>query len=209
MIPRPNTSVLLHQLVHLSICSTQSLIGPLFTHTFAAHGRSLQNKVFPQKREFLSLGILQWCRQNGLPSMPKSTIQVLGSELWSSHLSHLTNHITRSSIKQLEQLFPGAVFHCEDKHASSLRIFCPCLYHQAIEKTFLDPEAFAPIPHTPQYITSTLVDHLLHKYGRSPILRLSAKAVNFRPATSWPKRRRTSPADVQSFLLWMLLFDRC
>ena len=99
--------------------------------------------------------------------MPKSTIQALGSDLWSSHLSHLTNHITRSSIQQLEQFFPGAVFHCEDKHASSLRIFCPCLYHQAIEKTFLDPEVFAPIPQTPQYITSTLVEHLLRKYGRS------------------------------------------
>ena len=67
----------------------------------------------------------------------------------------------------LEQLFPGAVFHCEDKHASSLRIFCPCLYHQAIEKTFLDPEVFAPVPNTPQYITSALVDQLLQQYGRS------------------------------------------
>ena len=150
---------------------------------------SLRNKVFPQKQEFLSppqRGILQWCRQNGLPSMPKSTIQVLGPELWTSHLSHLTHHITRSSIKQLEQLFPGAVFHCEDKHASSLRIFCPCLYHQAIEKTFLDPEVFAPIPHTPQYITSTLVLSLGYRQRSSTSLwlHLGQKEEGFHPRTS-------------------------
>ena len=34
----------------------------------------------------------------------------LCSTLWSSHTSHLTNHITRSSINKLEQFFPGAVF---------------------------------------------------------------------------------------------------
>ena len=143
--------------------------------------------------------------------MPKSTIQVLCSELWTSHLSHLdTNHITRSSIKQLEQLFPGAVFHCEDKHASSLRIFCPCLYHQAIEKTFLDPEVSALIPphtHLNTSLPPWLITFSTNVVG--PILGLSAKVVNFPLATSWPKRRRTSPADVQSFLLWMLLFDRC
>ena len=91
----------------------------------------------------------------------------LCSTLWSSHTSHLTNHITRSSINKLEQFFPGAVFHCEDKHSSSLRIFCPCLYYQAIENTFLDPEVFAPVNDTPQNITSALVDQLLRQHGRS------------------------------------------
>ena len=110
------------------------------------------------------------------------------------HLSHLTNHITRSSIQQLEQLFPGAVFHCEDKHASSLRIFCPCLYHQAIEKTFLDPEVFAPIPHTPQYITSTLVDHLLHKYGRSYPWAIG-KGRQLPSGYILAKKKRTSPCS--------------
>ena len=160
-----------HSILHQTIGSYRALPSPPFYPlTSLSSPRALQNKVFPQKREFLSLlqrGILQWCKYNGLPSMPKSIIQDLGSGLWSSHLSHLTNHITRSSINNLEQLFPGAVFHCEDKHASPLRIFCPCLYHQAIEKTFLDPEVFAPVLHTPQYITSTLVDHLLQQYGRS------------------------------------------
>ena len=131
---------------------------------------SLQNKVFPQQREFsylLQRGIFQWCKFNGLPSIPKSMILDLSSTLWSSHTSHLTNHITRSSIKKLEQVFPGAVFHCEDKHSSSLRIFCPGLHHQAIEKTFLDPEVFAPVNDTPQNITSALVDQLLRQYGPS------------------------------------------
>lgn len=61
---------------------------------------SLQNRVFPQKREFLHLlqrGILQWCKFNGHPSIPKSMIQDLGSTLWSSHTSHLTN-LSNSSL---------------------------------------------------------------------------------------------------------------
>ena len=56
----------------------------------------------------------------------------LGQNLWSTHTSLITNHITRSSIQHLEQLFQGA----EDKHASSLRIFCPCLYSKALNAPF-------------------------------------------------------------------------
>ena len=80
---------------------------------------SLQNKVFPQKREFLRilLAILNWCKFNGLPSIPKHQIQDLGTH---THTSHITNHITRSSIQHVEQLFQGAVFHCEDKHVGGL-----------------------------------------------------------------------------------------
>jgi len=89
--------------------------------------------------------------------------------LWSTHThtSHITNHITRSSIQHLEQLFPGAVFHCEDKHASSLRIFCPCLYSKAIERTFLDPDVFGQIHDTPDVITSALVAKLSRQYHKS------------------------------------------
>ena len=40
-----------------------------------------------------------------------------------SHFQHITQHIIHNSIQSLESHFQGAVFHCEDKHASSLRIF--------------------------------------------------------------------------------------
>ena len=64
------------------------------------------------------------------------------------HFQAVTSRITKSSIDTLRFAFSGAVFHCEDKDASSLRLFCPCLYYQAIEKTFL----FEPIPVTaPDY----------------------------------------------------------
>ena len=56
---------------------------------------SLQDKVFPQKQDFLrSLhrGILNWCRYNGLPSIPKNQVHDLGHDLWSTHTSHITNH---------------------------------------------------------------------------------------------------------------------
>ena len=50
---------------------------------------SLQNKVFPQKREFLRilLAILNWCKFNGLPSIPKHQIQDLGTHTHTPHTS--------------------------------------------------------------------------------------------------------------------------
>ena len=123
-----------------------------------------------KNRDFLRIllrGILNWCKFNGLPSIPKHQIQDLGHSLWSTHTSHIINHITRSSIQHLEQLFQGAFFHCEDKHASSLRIFCPCLYSKAIERTFLDPDVFGQVHETPDVITSALVAKLVRQYHKS------------------------------------------
>ena len=39
---------------------------------------------------------------------------------------------------QVSSAASEAVFHCEDKHASSLRNFCPCLFNKNIERPFLD-----------------------------------------------------------------------
>ena len=58
-----------------------------------------KTRFSPQKRDFLRIlhrGILNWCRFNGLPSIPKHQIQDSGQSLWSTHTSHITNHITRS-----------------------------------------------------------------------------------------------------------------
>ena len=135
------------------------------------------NKCLTKRHVTMSLGktlrkrqhrtLMEWCKFNGVPSIPKASIHDLASTLWTSHLSHLTHHITRTSIDKLAQLFPGAVFHCEDKHASSLRIFCPCLYFQAIDNTFMDPAVFNSVSQSPQYITSVLIDQLLQQYGKS------------------------------------------
>ena len=95
------------------------------------------------------------------------TCHDLGHDLWATRTSHITNHITRSSFQHPEQLFPGAVFHCEDKHASSLRIFFPCLYDKAIQRTFPDPDVFGQVNETPDAITSALVAKLDRQYTKS------------------------------------------
>ena len=79
---------------------------------------SLLNKVFPSKKEYhnqLRLGLQQWTKRNGLPSLPRSDILELCQKLWSEHSSHITCHITKSTISQLQSTFEGAIFHCEDK----------------------------------------------------------------------------------------------
>jgi hypothetical protein len=131
---------------------------------------SLSNKVFPSKKEFqnqLRLGLRSWTQRNGLPSMPNSNITDLCHQLWTEHMTHITNHITKQSIGKLRDTFDGAVFHCEDKHASSLRIFCPCLYYQSIETTFADPSIFEQLPTEPSSIVTSLVDSLQRQYGRA------------------------------------------
>ena len=131
---------------------------------------SLANKVFPSKKEFqnqLRLGLKNWTKRNGLPSMPQSDITDLCHLLWQQHLSQITDHITKQSIGRLQDTFDGAIFHCEDKHASSLRIFCPCIYFESIEKTFQDPSIFESLPNEPSSIVTSLVESLQRQHGRA------------------------------------------
>ena len=79
----------------------------------------------------------------------------------------MTCHITKPSITAFQRLFDGAAFHCEDKQDSSLRLFCPCLYYEAIEATFMDTSIFEPVHQEPQNIVNSLVSILQRPYGRS------------------------------------------
>ena len=131
---------------------------------------SLLNKVFPSKKEYhnqLRPGLQSWTKHNGLPSMPQSDISDLCQKLWTEHSKHVTCHITKSSISQFQTIFEGAIFHCEDKQSSSLRIYFPCLYYQSIEQTFQDPSIFEPVPKDPASIVSSLVETLQRQHGKS------------------------------------------
>ena len=131
---------------------------------------SLSNKVFPSKKEYLTQlrsGLQSWTKRNGLPSMPASSISELGHHLWTEHCQYITHHITKSSITQLQSTFEGAVFHCEDKHASFLRIYCPCLYYQSIETTFQDPSIFEALQIDPTTTVTSLVTSLNQKHGKA------------------------------------------
>ena len=115
----------------------------------------------------MRLAIKTWTKKNGLPSMPQASILDLCHHLWSEHTQQVTNHITKSTINQLQSTFEGAIFHCEDKHASSLRIYCPCLYYQSIESTFQDPSIFEQLPDEPSSIVASLVESLHRQHGKA------------------------------------------
>ena len=131
---------------------------------------SLSNKVFPSKKEYhnqMRLGMKNWTKRNGLPSMPNTAISDLCHHLWSEHTKQITNHITKASITHFQTTFDGAIFHCEDKQSSSLRIYCPCLYCQSIEQTFQDPSIFEQLPDDPTSIVASLVDTLQQQHGKA------------------------------------------
>ena len=118
--------------------------------------RALLNKVFPTKKDYqatLTQGLRVWTKRKGLPSRPNNHISDLVHHLWQQHTNHLTHHITKST-------FDGAIFHWEDKHASSLRIFYPCLYFKAIETTFMNTSIFETVNQDPQTLVTSLVSSL-------------------------------------------------
>jgi len=98
---------------------------------------------------------------------PLSGISDLCQQFWSEHSKQVTCHITKSSINQFQQTFEGAIFHCEDKQSSSLRIYCRCLYYQSIEQTFQDPSIFEQLPEDPTSIVSSLVETLQQQHGKT------------------------------------------
>ena len=152
-----SSTLLLQVLVMLQKCCTQSFrsslgtirfSSPLATSTGACSDcRRLfvQQSLSRRRKKYhnqMRLAFKTWTKKNGLPSMPQANISDLCHHLWSEHTQQITSHITKSSINQLQSTFDGAIFHCEDKHASSLRIYCLCLYDQSIESTFQDPSIF-------------------------------------------------------------------
>ena len=97
-----------------------------------------------------------------------------------------------------QSTFDGAIFHCEDKHASSLRNFCPCLYFQASETTFMDASIFETAHQNPQALVTSLVSSLQTSYGRSYPWAIG-KGTNSHRDTFWPKRRKLNKANNPSF----------
>ena len=106
---------------------------------------SLQNKIFPPSKEIyksLRSALTTWTTRNSLPSLQLAHIDDLWTRSIQLHHSSLQNHITHKDIVRFKQLFPEAVFHNEDKRATSLRIYCPVIYYQCLTKTFADPMVF-------------------------------------------------------------------
>ena len=115
-----------------------SLTLPTPSLTSIATG-SLQNKIFPSKREIwknLQQAFVHWHKKNGIPAIPTRVLEELWTTSWTQHSQHLHDHISHYDITQFGKLFPGAVFHNEDKRATSLRVYCPCLYFECLQNTF-------------------------------------------------------------------------
>ena len=152
---------------------------------------SLQNKIFPPSHEIyksLRLALQTWTRRNSLPSLPKVHLDELWHRSIQSHHSSLHNHITHKDITRFKQLFSEAIFHNEDKRATSLRIFCPMIYYQCLTKTFADPLVFRKVDDGPNHIIepispSSLVNH---------ILGLLELAATYRMPTSYRKGKSSS-----------------
>ena len=131
---------------------------------------SLQNRIFPPQREiFKSLqdAIPTWSKKNSLPSVSCRNIEDLWTSSTHNHNISLHDHITHKDIARFQQLFPDAVFHNEDKRATSLRIiFCPFVYYECLTNTFSDPLVFRKLDATPAAIIDSTIDEITMQFGK-------------------------------------------
>ena len=131
---------------------------------------SLQNKIFPPSKEIyksLRSAMTTWTTRNSLPSLPKAHLDALWQRSLQSHTSSLNQHITHKDITRFKQLFPEAIFHNEDKRATSLRIYCPVIYYQCLNKTFADPLVFRKLDDSPNHIIQKTIADINRQFGKS------------------------------------------
>ena len=106
---------------------------------------SLQNNIFPPKKEIfksLQKAFDTWHKKNSVPSILLRHTTTLWHNSRSLRNHHLHQHVTHKDIIHFNNLFQGSVFHNEDKRATSLRIYCPCLYFERLGTTFADTKIF-------------------------------------------------------------------
>ena len=131
---------------------------------------SLQNKIFPPSKEIynsLCSALTTWTTKNSLPSLPRGHLDDLWTRSIQSHHSSLQNHITHKDIVHFKQLFPEAIFHNEDKRATSLRIYCPMIYYQCLTKTFADPMVFRKLDESPNHIIEKTITDINKQFGKA------------------------------------------
>ena len=130
---------------------------------------SLQNKIFPSKKEIwtnLQTAFVQWHQRNGIPAIPTRHLEDLWTTSWSQHRQQLHNHISHYDITQFTKLFPGAVFHNEDKRATSLRIYCSVLYFECLMNTFSDDNVFKGLKISPDSVIQTTILKLQRRFKK-------------------------------------------
>ena len=128
---------------------------------------SMNNRFFPDEvhcRDKFFVNLQQWTQRSRLPDIPHREKEQLFDHLWSTHHPLVPMAMSASTIRHVQQRFPGCEFHCEDKKASSLRIFCPCLYHLAIDNTFMDKKVFSQIHLHPDECVQTYVEDITKKF---------------------------------------------
>ena len=116
----------------------------------------------------LQRGLKQWCRDNGLPSYRNRKFVNYKNDS-GVHIDKPSRTISTSLPSPRYQLrsLIGSIFHCEEKQASSLRIFCPRLYAQAFTKTFTDKDVFSLLTDSKENILAAMIDSLKSQFGKS------------------------------------------
>ncbi len=133
-------------------------------------GGSLNNKIFPNKKDLKKIfleAVQKWSKLNSIPCPTNSWILKYFEPMWRDHCNRITNHLTAATIRQLQEQFKDCIFHNEDRRASSLHIFCPCQYFQCIRKTFSDPAIFSQSHELPPDALKITIQHLRNKFDKS------------------------------------------
>ena len=119
------------------------------------------------------------------------------------------HHSIITTSSQFLHLFPGAVFHNEDKRATSLRIYCPCLYFECLENTFSDPQVFKRLETSPESLIQSMLEKLTRRFKKSYPWSFGKGRSLPNAYTSYPRGRNSSGQAAPSSASTRLLSDPC
>ena len=161
----PNPS----HLMTTTLCWTATSYTSRMGHSLLLQQAHFTTKIFPPSKEIYKVllsALSTWTTRNSLPSPHRNTIDELWSQSLTQHHSSLRNHITHKDITRFKQQFPNAVFHNEDKRATSLRIYCPIIYHRCLSATFADPLVFKKLEDSPNQLIAQTIADIKTQFGK-------------------------------------------
>ena len=166
---------------------------------------SLSNKVLPSKKEYhnqMRLGMKNWTKRNGLPSMPHSNMSDLCHHLWSEHTHQITNHMKSPPSPSYK---PPLKVPFSTARTNILPLFAYTAHAYIINPSNRPSKILRALNN---FQTNPCPLSFKDNMGRST-LGQSDLANNSHQATFWQKERKTFEVVDPSFLLWTHLSVLC
>ena len=122
---------------------------------------SLQNKIFPPSKEIYKVllsALSTWTTRNSLPSLHRDEIDT--TPLFPSKPHHPQGHYS------IQTTIPQCRIPQRGQRATSLRVYCPIIYHGCLSTTFADPLVFKKLEESPNQLIANTIADIKTQFGK-------------------------------------------